>query len=531
MVWKREDEQGSESKKIMWEAVPWTRGLVLDIGCGPHKMWPHFIGVDNRKDTSLFNIAMDPDITVPDATKLPLFASAAYDSVVSSHLLEHLEDHKAALREWWRLVKPGGYLVLYLPHKSFYPNIGTDGANPDHKHDFLPSDIIEVMKSIGGWDLIENQERNEDNEYSFLQVYKKYADAKLHRFSHAEPKPDKTCCLVRFGAWGDVVQMSSVLPALKAEGYHITLMTVPRALEAIKHEPLIDRFLVQDPDQVPNAWLGEYFKYWRKRFTKFVNLCESVEGSFLAMPERVEFGWSHAARHDYMNKNYTEFLHKIVDVPFTKPLMRFSPSQDEVLWANAEYKRLKAAPLIMWVLAGSSLHKIWAGGVDADKLTGFDKIIAAILHEMPNAKVIFCGGEKEKALEAPWRKQDRILCRSGVWTIRQTMAMAQKCDVVIGPETGVLSAVSMCDNAKIVFLSHSSVENLTRDWVNTYSLFSTKTPCYPCHKLVSQWEHCMKSDDPNQGVAHCQDSIPPEAVWHALQAATKVEEQEEAAHG
>ena len=523
MTWRKEAPQGSESAKVRWEVVPYTRGLVLDIGCGPHKGFSHWIGIDNRNDTRMFGIEMNPDLTVPDATKLPMLASCAYDSVFSSHLLEHVEDYKAALREWWRLVKPGGYLVLYLPHKSFYPNIGTDGANPDHKHDFLPSDIVEEMREIGGWDLVENQERNEDDEYSFLQVFLKYADAKLHRFSHAKPKPAKTCGIVRFGAWGDVIQASSILPALKEQGYHVTLMTVPRALEAIKHEPLIDHFILQDPDQVPNQLLGPYFAYWRKKFDKFVNLCEAVEGTFLAMPDRAEYSWPHAARHEYMNKNYIEFLHKIAEVPFVKPMMRFAPSQDETIWANAEVKRLKADPLIMWVLAGSSLHKIWAGGVGPDQLTGFDKIIAGILHEMPKARIIFCGGEKEKALEAPWRKQDRVLCRSGAWTIRQTMAMAQKCDVVIGPETGVLSAVSMMDMAKIVFLSHSSVENLTRDWVNTYSLFSTKTPCWPCHKMLYTWDQCMKADDEKQGVAHCQDNIPPEAVWAALQDATKTE--------
>jgi hypothetical protein len=62
--------------------------------------------------------------------------------------------------------------------------------------------------------------------------------------------------------------------------------------------------------------------------------------------------------------------------------------------------------------------------------------------------------------------------------------MAKECDIVIGPETGVLSAVAMEPMKKIVFLSHSSVENLTRDWVNTVSLYSKNTPCYPCHKLI-----------------------------------------------
>jgi hypothetical protein len=181
------------------------------------------------------------------------------DFIFSSHLLEHIKDHEKALREWWRVLRPGGHLCLYLPHKDFYPNIGTDGANPDHVHDFHPDDIIAAMKKIGGWDLVENQERNGGNEYSFFQVYKKYADIKMHRFSYKEPKPEKTCAIVRYGAWGDVIQMTSVLPALKAEGYHITLYTVPRAWEAVKHEPLIDKVILQDTEQVPNLWLGDFF--------------------------------------------------------------------------------------------------------------------------------------------------------------------------------------------------------------------------------------------------------------------------------
>src|SRR3990167_2442854 len=48
---------------------------------------------------------------------------------------------------------------------------------------------------------------------------------------------------------------------------------------------------------------------------------------------------------------------------------------------------------------------------------------------------------------------------------------------------------------KIVFLSHSSHENLTRDWANTFALFSTKTKCYPCHRMHYTWEHCMRNEE------------------------------------
>jgi SAM-dependent methyltransferase len=144
MVWRATDPCGDESAKIRWELPQYTRGRGLDLGCGPSKTFPHFIGVDNYTDTQLFGIQMKPDV-VCNVTKLDVFGSASMDFVFSSHCLEHVQDHKGALKEWWRVIRPGGHLCLYLPHKEFYPNIGTEGANPDHKHDFMPADIVDAM--------------------------------------------------------------------------------------------------------------------------------------------------------------------------------------------------------------------------------------------------------------------------------------------------------------------------------------------------------------------------------------------------
>lgn len=507
MVWRLTDPQGNETAKIRWELVPYTRGLGYDIGCGPEKAFPHFIGVDNRKDVRLFGIAMNPDITVPDASDLSRnIPSAQADFVYSSHTLEHIQDHKKALREWWRILKPGGHLCLYLPHKSFYPNIGTEGANPDHVHDFMPADIVEAMKEIGGWDLVENQERNGGMEYSFFQVYRKYADANLHRFSCNEPKPAKTCAIIRYGAWGDVIQMTSILPALKEQGYHITLYTVPRAWDAVKCEPNIDKVVLQDAEQVPNEWLGPFWQHLAQKYDKFVNLSESVEASLLAMPGRTQYMWGKEARHEYMNKNYLEFTHQIAQVKFDKPLMRFVLNEEEKKAAAVERQKLGGAPLIMWVLAGSSVHKVWHG---------VDAVMARILLTFPEAKVITVGDERCRAvIEAPWANEPRIIKRSGVWNIRQTMGMAQLCDLVIGPETGVMNAVAMDELPKVVLLSHSSVQNLTRDWVNTYSVFSTQTPCAPCHKLIYEWSACVR--DEASGTSQCMADIHPDYVWEAV---------------
>ncbi len=513
MVWRINDPQGDECGKVRWETVPFTRGLGLDIGCGPMKLWPQAIGIDNRKDTGMFGIQMNPDITVPDACDIPLFASGTFAWVFSSHTLEHIPDYKKALKEWWRLVKDGGYLILYLPHKLFYPNIGQEGANPDHKHDFLPEDIISAMKDIGGWDLVVNEDRNQDNEYSFYLVFKKYSDRKMHRFSCKEPKPTgKTCAIIRYGAWGDVIQMSSILPALKKEGYHITLYTTDRAYAAIEHEPLIDRFIIQEHEQVPNAWLGPFWDYIKKKYDRFINLSESIEASLLAMPDRTEARWwPTEARHAHMNQNYVEFTHKIAQVPYEGTKMRFVETPEERKWAEGEAKKFKGAPLILWVISGSSVHKVWPY---------MDITLSQILGTFPEARIVTVGDDRCKQIEEGFPKSDRIIKRSSQWTIRETMAFAKQCNLVMGPETGVMSAVSMESMPKIVLLSHSSVENLTRDWVNTLSLHSHETPCYPCHKQIYTWDHCNRFE--KTGVAHCMSHIHPEMVWKAVLEALEV---------
>jgi len=51
-------------------------------------------------------------------------------------------------------LKVGGYLVLLLPHKNYYPNIGHPNANKDHKHDFLPEDVKKMIDKIGKYELV-----------------------------------------------------------------------------------------------------------------------------------------------------------------------------------------------------------------------------------------------------------------------------------------------------------------------------------------------------------------------------------------
>lgn len=489
MVWRLEDPQGNEAAKVKYDIVPYTRGRGLDLGCGPYKAFDHFTGVDNHDHRKKFGWQFEADVYVESCEKLDIFSDKSMDFVFSSHLLEHIENFEDALREWWRVIKVGGHLVLYLPHKKFYPNIGQPGANPDHKHDFEPNDIADAMRRVAsgesGWDLVENEDRNEGREYSFFQVYRKRRDGQCRELKYQWKKPgSKMVCVVRYGGFGDMIQASSLFPALKADGWHITVMTTPKGADILKADPHVDQFLLQDgnpnPDQVPNAELGAYWNVWQQKFDRWINLSESVESTLLAIPGRTNHRWPKELRHQVLNQNYLEFTHAIAEVPMP-PRPEFYPTDEENEWAAQELLPIQGF-LVMIVLAGSSVHKAYPH---------MDNVIGRILKCIPEATVVLTGDVGCQVLEAGWQGNPRVLRRCGLWSIRQTMTAARECDLVIGPETGVMNAVAFRKNAKIVMLSHSSVENLTRDWVNTTSLLpSQQVKCYPCHQMHYTREFC-----------------------------------------
>lgn len=101
----------------------YLRGKVIDIGAGGDPICPW---------AESFDVA-DGDANFITRYKAP----QTYDTVHSSHCLEHLYKPEEALREWWKLVKSGGYLVLVVPHEDlyeqgFWPSI----FNSDHKATF-----------------------------------------------------------------------------------------------------------------------------------------------------------------------------------------------------------------------------------------------------------------------------------------------------------------------------------------------------------------------------------------------------------
>ena len=527
MVWRIDDPQGDEAGKVKYEIVQYTRGKGIDVGCGPKKAFPHFIGVDSCKDTELFNIEIKPDVVCKDAADLDFIDDGTLDFVFSSHLLEHIEDYHAALTNWWDKLKAGGHLVLYLPHCDLYPRIGTPGSNPDHKHDFDEVAIRLAMNDIGGWELLVEEVRDQAMEYSFLVVYRKRDDGL--QLVTLPQRPEKSACVVRYGGFGDSIQASNILPELKRQGYHVTFMTTPRGHEILREDPHIDDWLLQDDDQVPNHELSAYWKVQAKRFDKFIQLSESIEGTLLALPGRTNHAWPVSLRRKMLGHNYLEWTSALAEIPYRSEA-KFYPTlaehQEAARFLSGIKNRL-AGPLkipqiapkrfhILWCLSGSSRHKFYPHQ---------DGVIGNIMRAMPMATVIFSGDMACKILEAGWENEARVICTSGEMGIRDTLTLAQQVDCVVGPETGVLNAVAFEDMAKVVMLSHSSGENLTKHWVNTTTLEPQDTACYPCHRLHYGMEFCH--EDKASGAALCQKNIDPASVFMAIANAYEVWRQQQ----
>jgi len=474
----------NKATEIKFDIVPYTRGRGLDIGCGYVKTYPHFIGVDNLSicpeptphEEMALKIAVD---IVSDASNLSFFASQSMDFVFSSYLLHEMENPMPALKEWWRVIKPGGHLVVYVPFS------------------FDPESLMENMKSVGGWDLVLNEDKND----SVLQAYKKYDDRR-HVVSFKEPRPTKTVGVVRYGGVGDMIQTSSVIKQLKKQGYHVTLFCNPAGKELMKHDPYIDEFFVQDKDQVINEELFDFWVHWSKKFDKWCNFSESVEGSLLALPGRPAFYFNKSARHCYTNHNYLEFMHLMSDTPYD-PCPRFYPTIQEQKWAKKQHAKI--GKCIVWGLSGSGVNKAWPY---------LDNVVAKIMLELPNWKVVFVGAEMDAGLQSGWENEPRVVKKCGKWTMRETLSFAQVADIVVGPETGLLNAVSFLPTPKILFLSHSTVDNLSRDWENCISLSASDCECYPCHKMIYNFSHCNR--DEATGVSKCQAMIDKNDFWFAL---------------
>jgi SAM-dependent methyltransferase len=90
-----------------------------------------------------YAIGVDLDYPGYDGKRLP-FPDESVDTVHSSHMLEHVVDFRATIRDWYRVVRPGGFIVCVVPHQFLYEKRRAlpSSWNADHKRFYTPASLL-----------------------------------------------------------------------------------------------------------------------------------------------------------------------------------------------------------------------------------------------------------------------------------------------------------------------------------------------------------------------------------------------------
>jgi SAM-dependent methyltransferase len=129
---------------------PYCKGLSIDIGCGFEKVAADALGVDklaygqSGQTGCMIGQHSCADIQA-DAGDLYFLADGTFDAAVSRHVFEHLPEPNATIKEWLRIVKPGGLLALVLPNDHWRDFLAMDS---DHKFRCYPETVEEALTVV-----------------------------------------------------------------------------------------------------------------------------------------------------------------------------------------------------------------------------------------------------------------------------------------------------------------------------------------------------------------------------------------------
>jgi SAM-dependent methyltransferase len=122
-VWRAGQERRLEM--IRSGAGDRVYGQVLVDGCGVGSYLSRLVeqarlavGLDIELERALEARQKAPVVTCGNGEQLP-FPPDYFDLILSHEVIEHVGDDRAAMREIFRVLKPGGRLVLFCPNRGY----------------------------------------------------------------------------------------------------------------------------------------------------------------------------------------------------------------------------------------------------------------------------------------------------------------------------------------------------------------------------------------------------------------------------
>jgi FkbM family methyltransferase len=348
------------------------------------------------------------------------------------------------------------------------------------------------------------------------------------------PSP-KWACMVRMGGLGDNLISTSVLPGLKARWGHLEVITREPCHVVFENNPYVDKLTVWKKDEVIQDY-GAWTRQMAARLAEYdfgIHLSHTCESVLALFEHQTQFGWPKKAREKLCGESYLGFIHDLCDLPHNFA-PAFYPTEWEIVKAHdviEGYRRVRNAPCVGWVLAGSRVDKAYPGSAAAISRL-LELGLNVVMFGAPGREFLMAKEIERQVVEIMGKDkrgsaEGLHLCMSDNWDkpnwpIRRSLTQIQLCDLVVSPDTGPAWAVAMLQIPKVILVSHASPKNITHGWVRTTTLHADpeRVECWPCHQLHDRWETCNKAKDVE--AAACMADISVQSVVSAVRAGLNI---------
>lgn len=142
-------------------------GNVLDFGAGNGELARRIKRGTNVENITCIDLLHPPHVNddgmqwdTADLNERTPYEDQNFDAVLAAEVIEHLENPRAVLREWTRILKPGGWIIFSTPNnesirsilalifRGHYQAFG-DESYPAHITPLLHKDIQRIAKETG----------------------------------------------------------------------------------------------------------------------------------------------------------------------------------------------------------------------------------------------------------------------------------------------------------------------------------------------------------------------------------------------
>ncbi len=312
--------------------------------------------------------------------------------------------------------------------------------------------------------------------------------------------------ICRFGGIGDNLIAASVCRPLKRQGYMVEVITSDANQSAVfLNNPNIDKLAIKNTDRdLPKeaiAW-QKWIDSRAQEYDVFVHLSHSCEGRHAVFQSMTQWWWPDDYRRKMCAGSYLETAHDIAGVPYDFGPLYYATEEEIERTAETKHRIMGNNKCVTWILSGTRIDKTYSYCSFA---------VVRLIKEL-GVHVVLMGNSAKEFLMAE-AIQTHVKTSNGSvdglhlalspdasekggeynWPLRRSLAFAMHAsDVVISPDTGPAWACALEPVPKVILISHTSAENVTKHWLNTTTLHADpeRVSCWPCHKLHDGPETC-----------------------------------------